>query len=152
MCNLLSSPSSYLYRMTVLDGSSPLGLSQSHYPPFRLFCHRSQEIMTVSRSQAIAAFAVAEFASNFGIPVIAYGSTGNVGIAKVLARRHQGNTSTMMENESSLTAAWIVLWLWSRADQALLRKSTASLALATALEQATRERSHVMLFLQVVHG
>jgi IMP dehydrogenase/GMP reductase len=85
MHNLLSSLSSYLYWMTVLDGSGPLGQSQSHYPPFRLFCHSSQEIMTVSRPQAIAAFAVAEFASNFGIPVIAYGGTGNVGIVKVLA-------------------------------------------------------------------
>jgi IMP dehydrogenase len=30
-------------------------------------------------------FAVTEFASNFGIPVIADGGTGNVGIVKVLA-------------------------------------------------------------------
>jgi hypothetical protein len=41
--------------------------------------------MTISRPQATAVFAVVEFASDFGIPVIAYGGTGNVGIVKVLA-------------------------------------------------------------------
>jgi hypothetical protein len=40
----------YLYWMTVPDGSGPLGLSQSHYPPFRPFLP-AQEIMAVGRPQ-----------------------------------------------------------------------------------------------------
>jgi IMP dehydrogenase/GMP reductase len=143
MRNLLSSPSSYLYWITVLDGSDPLGLSQSHYTPFRLFHHSLQEIMTASRPQATAVFAVTEFASNFGIPVITYGGTGNVGIVKVLAlgasavmtggllagtAEAPGEYSTTME-KSYHGMGSLVAMEQGRADQALLRKSTASLAL-----------------------
>ncbi|KAJ8591224.1 IMP dehydrogenase/GMP reductase [Rhizopogon salebrosus TDB-379] len=114
-----------------------LELLESLFPTGWKWSSSLQEIMTVSRPQATAVFAVAEFASNFGIPVIAYGGTGNVGIVKVLAlgasavmtggllagtAEAPGEYSTTME-KSYHDMGSLVAMEQGGADQALLRKS-----------------------------